>query len=328
MIRHRRLGRTNLEISEIVFGGGFVGGILIHQDDDTRRKAIRRALDAGINWIDTASIYGQGKSEQALGWLLGELETRPRVSTKVDLKPEDLDDIPGAIEHSLRGSLERLRMDSVDLLQLHNRIGMPGDDRARFVSVEQVLGANGVADGLDRVREMGLTRHVGLTGLGDAPALCEVLRSGRFETAQVYYNMLNPSAARPMPAAWSGQDFSGVVEACRDNDVGIFGIRIFASGVLASDERHGREVVVTENSDLEVEAARARATLAAIGEEHGERAQVALRYGLANKDFSGIIVGMAELEHLELAIAAAEAGPLPPDAIERLEPIYESGFSL
>ena len=154
------------------------------------------------------------------------------------------------------------------------------------------------------------------------------LRSGRFETAQVYYNMLNPSAARPMPAAWSGQDFSGIVQTCKENDVGIFGIRIFASGVLASDERHGREVIVTDHSDLDVEAARARAALAAIGDRYGERAQAALRYGLANKDFSAFIVGMAELEHLELAIAAAEAGPLPPDAVERLEPVYESGFNL
>jgi len=328
MIRHRRLGRTNLDISEIVFGGGFVGGILIHQDDATRRKAIRRALDAGVNWIDTAALYGQGKSEEALGWLLAELETKPRVSTKVDLKADELDDIPAAIERSLRASLDRLRLESVDLLQLHNRIGTPGGDRQRFLSVAQVLGAGGVADGLDRARELGLTRHVGLTALGDAPAICEVLDSGRFDTAQVYYNMLNPSAARRMPPAWSGHDFSGIVEACKANDMGIFGIRIFASGVLATDVRHGREAVLTENSELDVETERARSALAAIGEGHGERAQVALRYGLANGDFSAIIVGMAELEHLELAIAAAEAGPLPPDAIERLEPVYEAGFDL
>ena len=72
-MKHRRFGCTGIDISELVFGGGFVGGILIDADDDTRREAIRRALDAGVNWIDTAPSYGQGQSETALGWLLGEL---------------------------------------------------------------------------------------------------------------------------------------------------------------------------------------------------------------------------------------------------------------
>ena len=70
----RKFGKTNLESSAVVFGGGFVGGIIIHADDDTRRKAIRMALDGRINWIDTAPIYGQGKSEEALGWLAGVAE--------------------------------------------------------------------------------------------------------------------------------------------------------------------------------------------------------------------------------------------------------------
>ena len=85
---------------------------------------------------------------------------------------------------------------------------------------------------------------------------------------------------------------------------------------------------MTEDSDLDEESRRARSALKAIGEGHGDRAQVALRYGLANREMSSIVVGMAELAHLETAIAAANMGPLPPDAVERLEPVYESGFTL
>ena len=83
MINMRPFGRTGLSVSELAVGGGYVGGILIHGDDDTRRKLIRSALDAGINWIDTAADYGAGQSEQAIGWLLGELpkDERPHVST-------------------------------------------------------------------------------------------------------------------------------------------------------------------------------------------------------------------------------------------------------
>ncbi len=80
-MRYRPFGRTGLEVSELVFGGGWVGGVLIHQDDDTKLKVLRHAIDAGINWIDTASSYGNGQSEQALGWLLPELKTKPYVST-------------------------------------------------------------------------------------------------------------------------------------------------------------------------------------------------------------------------------------------------------
>ena len=76
-MKYRKFGRTGLEVSEVVFGGGKVGGILIDADDGTRRKAIRRALDAGINWIDTAALYGEGRSERALGWLLGEIDDEP-----------------------------------------------------------------------------------------------------------------------------------------------------------------------------------------------------------------------------------------------------------
>src|SRR5262245_33206106 len=84
-MRYRTFGRTGLQVSELVFGGGWGGGLLIHQDDDTKLKALRRAMEAGINWIDTAPSYGQTRSEQALGWLLGEIESKPHLSTKVRL---------------------------------------------------------------------------------------------------------------------------------------------------------------------------------------------------------------------------------------------------
>ena len=59
-MRYRPFGRTGLEVSELVFGGGWVGGLLIHQDEASKLNATRRALDAGINWIDTAPSYGAG----------------------------------------------------------------------------------------------------------------------------------------------------------------------------------------------------------------------------------------------------------------------------
>jgi L-galactose dehydrogenase/L-glyceraldehyde 3-phosphate reductase len=234
-MKYRTLGRTGLQISELVFGGGKVGGILIFQDDETRRAAIRMALDGGINWFDTAPLYGDGKSEEALGWLLKEIDETPYLSTKVGLDPSRLDDIPGQIEESVHASLKRLGRDSVDLLQLHNPISNTGGRRA--IQVDHVLGQGAAADGLERMRDQGLTRFIGITALGRAGDCRRVIDSGRFDTAQIYYNLLNPSAGRVLPEAWTGHDFTGVIAAARARDMGLLAIRILGIGHRRS-QRH------------------------------------------------------------------------------------------
>jgi aryl-alcohol dehydrogenase-like predicted oxidoreductase len=315
-MKQRRFGRTGLQVSEVVFGAGFVGGIIVLADDDTRRRALRRALDAGINWIDTAPLYGQGRSETALGWLLAEIPDKPYLSTKVRVdfaKP----DLAGQVERSMAESLKRLKRDSVDLLQLHNAI-----DPA---NLGQVLG--GALEGLERMRAQKLTRFIGLTALGETPSIVRAIDSGRFDAAQVYYNLLNPSAARAMPAAWTGHDFAGVCAACQRHDVAMMNIRTFASGVLATDARHGREIALTDDSALEVETQRAHAALAALGRGYGTGAQAALRFSLANPEFACVVIGLAELAHLEEALAAQAMGPLPAEAIAKLEPVYARGFN-
>jgi aryl-alcohol dehydrogenase-like predicted oxidoreductase len=324
-MRYRTFGRTGLQVSELVFGGGWVGGVLIHQDDDTKLATLRRAMDAGINWIDTAAAYGKGQSEQALGWLLKEIPNSPYLSTKVILDTEQLDDIRGQVERSLHESLQRLDRDSVDLLLLHNPIQPQAVGGA--VSPAHVLGARGVADALERARAQGLTRYIGMTALGDVTSCQQVIGSGRFDAAQVYYNLLNPSAARDMPPQWSGHDFRGLMAACKAQGTAVMAIRVFAAGVLASDERHGREVVITHNADLVLEARRARAVFAALGNAHGTRAQIALRYVLSNPDIGCAIIGLAEPAHLEEALAGEALGPLPQAALDALEELYRTDFA-
>ena len=326
MMRYRPFGRTGLEVSELVFGGGWVGGVLIHQDDETKLKVLRHAIDSGINWIDTATSYGKGQSEQALGWLLPELDTKPYVSTKVVLDTTRLDDIAGQVERSANDSLERMKLDCVELLQLHNPI-MP-DTTDNALSAERVLAKNGVADALDRVRERGLAKHIGFTALGDADSCRQVIDSGRFDSAQVYYNMLNPSAARAMPERWSGQNLDNLIAACKRQNMATMIIRAFAGGALASDQRHGREVVITRDADIDTESKRATAVYAALGDEYGTRAQTALRFVLSNSDISCAVFGLAEFAHLQQALGAQAMGPLPPEAMRKLETLYATNFGL
>ena len=271
-MKYREFGRTGLQVSELVFGGGFVGGILVHADDATKLDALRRALQAGINWIDTAPLYGQGESERALGWLLEEVEETPYLSTKVQLDTGELSDIPGQIARSVEASFERLHRDSVDLLQLHNPIyaetgGGTAVASGAAIGIDELLRKDGVADGLERMRAQGLTRFIGLTALGEAGAICEAIGSGRFDSAQVYYNLINPTAARGLPAGYSGHDFAGVIEA----------------GVLATDVRHGREAVITRGSEIPLEEKRARAIFERLGTAYGSRAQTAIRFGLQDR---------------------------------------------
>jgi D-threo-aldose 1-dehydrogenase len=323
-MRYRTFGRTGLQVSEVVFGGGWVGGLLIHQDDATKLNTLRRAMQAGINWVDTAASYGKGQSEQALGWLLKELDKQPYLSTKVVLDTDNLSDIRGQIERGFHESLKRLNRESVDLLLLHNQI----EARAKSGSVtpDDVLRANGAADALERMREQGLTRYIGMTALGDVNACKQIIGSGRFDAAQVYYNILNPSAARSMPAGWSGHDFGGLIAACKAQGTAVMVIRVFAAGVLASEERHGREVVITQNAELTTEANRAKAVFAALGDANGTRAQTALRYALSNPDVACVIIGLAEPSHLEEALAAETKGPLPQAAMDTLEKLYATNF--
>lgn len=323
-MKKRPFGRTGIDVSDIVFGGGWVGGLVIDQDDDTRRAAIRHALDAGINWIDTAPSYGDGKSEEALGWLLEEIEAAPHISTKVRLDTRRLDDIAGQVERSLAESLSRLRRERVDLIFLHNPIAPEAE--ADRVGVEDVIGAGGVLDVLDALRGQGLFRFLGITALGDAAAVRQVIDTGRLDAAQVYYNMLNPSAGEAMPPKWTGQDMSGVIAACRRRGSAVMNIRTFAAGVLAAEKRTGREIIITEDTELAEEERKARAVFEVMGERFGTRAQAAIRFSLASPDIACVAVGMAELSHLDEAIAAAEMGPLPAAALAKLRALYPSDF--
>lgn len=325
-MERRRFGRTGLEISAMVLGAGRVGGLIITADDDDKRTAVRMCLEAGVNWIDTAPSYGDGQSETALGWLMAELDeaARPHLSTKVRLDPAELDDIPGAVERSMAASLERLKMSKVDLVQLHNPIERVQDQHT--LSIDQVLGGRGALEALEALRHQGLTDHVGITALGDVEVLKEVIGSGRVDTAQVYYNLLNPSAGRPVAVGWSTQNFQGLLEACAANDVGVMDIRVLAAGVLATTSRHGREGMITRDTDLDGEERRAQIALRTLGGAYGTGGQTAIRFALREPRIHGIVVGVEKVGHVEEALEAFRMGPLPDEADRQLEPLYTSDF--
>jgi D-threo-aldose 1-dehydrogenase len=319
-------GRTGLHISEIAFGAGTTAGLLVSGDEAAQRAVLAHAIAEGINWIDTAALYGDGASEAAIGRLLPSLSPLPQVSTKVRLEPRDMSDIAGAVERSLVRSLERLRLDRVALFQLHNQLGAAVGDRPGLHS-HDVLRKGGVADAFDRLKAQGLIEASGLSVTGETAAAIAVIDSGRFDAAQVYYNVINPTAAWDRaPAGWRAQDFSGVIAACRRQAMGVLGIRMFAGGPLAQAQPPARLAVLISGTDRDNEVRCAAAVRAALGDAIGPPAQAALRFALANPALATCVVGIASRADLDDAISAAAAGPLPQAALHRLEPLWTNDF--
>ena len=202
-----------------------------------------------------------------------------------------------------------------------------------------------MADAFDDLKARGLIQHSGITATGDTDAVLAVIRSGRFDTAQCYYNMLNPSCAWDVgtaPDGWAGadQDFSGITAACAAADVGVLVIRPLASGVLATDEQHERMTApqyaknYAEDDWHNKELRKAHACFASLSEEAPEgdaaeqppRAATAVRWVLGDPRVSGVLVGLADLEQLDVAIDAASSGPLAAGSMEKLEQVQRSLF--
>ncbi len=165
-----------------------------------------------------------------------------------------------------------------------------------------------------------------MTGLGEGESLRRIAETGRFDTAQVYYNMLNPSAARAMPPRWTGQDFAGLLEACRAHDMGVIAIRVMAAGILASDVRHGRESMLTSDTHVASEERKTEAAFAALGPGHGTRAQAAIRFVLSNAHIAAANIGIADPAQLDEALPAVDLGALPGAALARLEALCDEDF--
>ena len=325
-MRKNLLGRTGLQVSEIAFGAGVTGGILIKGDETDAVRALKQALAIGINWIDTAALYGDGASEATIGRHIHALDPQPSVSTKVRIERDQMNDIPGAIERSLEQSLKRLNLDQVALFQLHNQLGEAVGDRPQLTA-QQVLAAGGVADTFDRLKKQGLFRASGITAAGETNAILDVIDSGRFDCAQVYYNALNPSAGwLRAHENWRAQDFSGIIAACFHQHMGVLNIRIFAGGPLAKPTRPARLAVLTSGTDVDNEVRCAAAVRAVLGPDYGSPAQVALRFALGNHDLATRVIGVGDLNDLDEALAAVEAGPLPTEAVKKLEQLWATDF--
>jgi aryl-alcohol dehydrogenase-like predicted oxidoreductase len=322
----RVFGRTGLQLSVLGFGCGAVGGFMVRGDPAEQERTIARAIAAGVNYFDTAVQYGNGESEKNLGRVLQKLKpAKLVVGTKVRLPPSEYGRIADAVTASIEESLARLGLDRVDIFHLHNPITEAGGGST--LSVLQVL--DDVVPAFERLRQQGKIRFLGMTAVGDTAALHQVIDARVFDSAQVVYNMLNPSAGEDLPPNYPAQDYGRLFDHSGSAGVGIVGIRVLAGGALSGSlERHPIAGPAPEpigsalSYDADVDRARRLRPLV----EEGFAAsltEAATRFALSHPAMGTILVGMATPQQFEDALAAVEKGPLPRAALERLSALRQ-----
>lgn len=322
----RTLGRTGLKVSVLGFGCGAVGGLMVRGTPADQERAVARAVELGINYFDTAAMYGNGESERNLGRVVKSLKPDIRIGTKVRIPAGERSRIAAAVTQSLEASLQRLRLDQVDLFQLHNHVTREGRDSD--LTPQIVL--NEVVPAFERLREQGKIRFYGITAVGDTAALHQVVDARRFDTAQVSYNLLNPSAGAAVPPNYPAHDFGNLLAHTKAADMGVIAIRVLAAGALSGTEnRHplGSPTVepIGSGSSYRTDVERAQRLEPFVREGIADSViELAIRFVVSHEPVSTALVGYSTLEHLEYAARAANKGPLPRDALEHIAALQNS----
>jgi aryl-alcohol dehydrogenase-like predicted oxidoreductase len=309
-MEQRTLGRSGVVLPVIGFGCGPNAQLMVGSDVELQQKTVAHALEIGVNFFDTAALYGDGRSELNLGRALHELGATPIVCTKVLLDTSDYADVRGGVLRSVESSLDRLQLTSVSSVMLHNRVGSTRDVRTEgagvTVGLDDVFGPRGLIVAFDELRRAGITTTAGFTCFGGEPrAILELIDSGSFDALNASYNVVNPSALRPVGPNIGEADYEQVIAAAAARGMGVMAIRVLSSGALLGPVADGKE-----------------ARLGAIAEEAGESVVgLAIRYVLSTSDVTTAIMGISEPRHLDDAVDAASRGPLDTATVTRIEAI-------
>ena len=321
-MNYRKFGNTGIEVSEIGFGCGDVGGLMVRGEHAYQVRAVARAMELGINYFDTASRYGGGQSETNLGQVLKELSAEVYVGTKYSLGEADPNDLKAGVIQSVEASLKRLGREQVDLIQLHDRISSQTDVSVRAITVSDVLGE--VREALEVLKSQGKVRFYGMTGVGEPKGIHEVVAAGLVSTVQTVYNLINARAGAAAPAGFDMPDYDRLIDLSAEKNVGVIVIRVLAAGALTGTSvRHPVAVQtvapIGSGRDFQQDESRARQFVFIVDEGFaGDMPEASIRFALSNPGVSTVLVGYSDLEHLEKSVQYAAKGPLPAEALARL----------
>ncbi|KWO55114.1 aldo/keto reductase [Burkholderia territorii] len=321
-MKYKQLGRTGLYVSELCLGTMTLGGNAdagmwaaigaVGQDDATR--LIARALEEGINFIDTADIYSFGHSERLVGQALrdlgvarSEIVLATKTAGVMGTKPNDQGASRGHIMDSVQRSLERLQVDHIDLYQIHAYDPV--------TPIEETLRA------LDDLTRQGLVRYVGVSNwragkIGKALGISEALHATRFETLQAYYSIAGRDVEREL------------VPLATDEKMALLVWSPLAGGLLSG--KFGPGAPTADGSrrshfdfppvDLE-RAWPCVAAMRAIADARGVSvARIALAWLLAKPHVTSVIIGAKRVEQLEDNLGAVDVA-LTADELAHLDAV-------
>ncbi len=167
-------------------------------------------------------------------------------------------------------------------------------------------------------------RFFGVTASGETGALHRALASGAVDTAQVVFNLLNPTGAYEVPPGFPAQDYDRLLALAQEQRVGTIGIRVLAGGALSGQvARHPTAIPsvapIASGPDYATDVSRARALEPLVARGHaGSVVEAALRFAITGPALSTVLIGCSDLAQLEFAAAAVEKGPLPPASLDTL----------
>jgi aryl-alcohol dehydrogenase-like predicted oxidoreductase len=310
----RAFGKTGLEITPMGFGSWAIGGSGWRgawgpQDDDEAVGAIRRAVDLGINWVDTAAVYGLGHSEELVAQALKGIpeSERPYVFTKCSLVWDENSEVHNvlkkdSVKREAEESLRRLQTDVIDLYQIH----WPRPDE----DIEE--GWEAMAE----LKDEGKVRHIGVSNF-DVGQTERANTIAPVETLQPPYNMLNRGVE------------DEILPYCGENDIGVIVYSPMRSGLLTGKMTPERVANLPSddwrrNADDFQEPRLSRnlelvALLEEIGTEHGRSlGEVAIAWTLRHPAVTAAIVGGRRPDQVDGIIGAAEFR-LSEDELDRIE---------
>jgi len=308
-MKYRKLGRTNFEISEMGYGAWGIGGTQwLGGSDGESLAALRRSIDLGLNFIDTALAYGAGHSEQLVGQVVREAGGRIYVATKVPPKNQLWPARPGIgieqvfpYDYILRAterSLKNLGVETIDLQQLHvwNPEWIARDEWRR---------------GFEELKRSGKVRAVGISINDHQPdSALEIVETGLIDTVQVIYNVFDQSPERKLfPLALARG--IGVIARVPLDEGSLTGkidenTRFAPGDFRASYFKGDRKKQVRERVDR---------LLGDLGVDAASLPEIALRFCLSHPAVSTVIPGMRSLRNAEANCAVPSRGPLPSETL-------------
>lgn len=309
-MNHRTLGRTGLRVSEIGYGAWGIGKLMwVGADDRESLRSLHQAVDGGLNFIDTALVYGDGHSERIIGRFVKERSERLYVATKVPPKnyrwPAQgaLEEVFPArhIVECTEKSLRNLEMETVDLLQLHVW------DPSWLEKAEW-------HDTLSKLQSQGKVRFFGVS-INDhqADTGVELVESGKVDTVQVIYNIFDQSPE------------DRLLPACRKHNVGVIARVPFDEGGLTGKitpettfpKKDWRNQYFTPERKKDVYE-RVQRIAQLLGNEAATLPELALKFCLHDPAVSTAIPGMRSPAHVQSNLAVSDQPPLTPAMVEKL----------